>query len=135
VARDREKAPKRISFAKGANGRFAPFALFDLDFDLSLFSFSRLFPPALALGSRSRPFRLAPPPSSSLIFFPTSSNNSPFSSLSTLSFSKKHPLSPLYLSDDAFRSRFLWARKPMLAAAAARLSCGGSLPPPRSLVW
>lgn len=44
-------------------------------------------------------------------------------------------LSLLHSTDDAFRSRFLWARKPMLAAAAARLSCGGSLPPPRSLVW
>ena len=37
--------------------------------------------------------------------------------------------------DDAFRSRFLWGRKPMLAAAAARLCSGGSLPPPRSRVW
>ena len=66
--------------------------------------------------------------------FPPTNLNSLSLSLS-LSLFLPSPPSPSSSTDDAFRSRFLWARKPMLAAAAARLSCGGSLPPPRSLVW
>ena len=37
-------------------------------------------------------------------------------------FSSVHALSIMCLADDNFRSKFLWGRKPMLAACAARLA-------------
>ncbi len=33
-----------------------------------------------------------------------------------------HALNVWYVADDNFRSKFLWGRKPMLAACAARLA-------------